>query len=140
MAMSQADQSVGNFSVFMAEFGLIAITGFTDAKNQACQAYADCFLTHGSLCQLTALRRLYYFLSMASLRISAFKRSSAYIFLSRRFSSPAPLNASSLKHPCRQTWCAIYRRLHYSCRARGTALEQECHFRLALRPREFGCR
>src|SRR5690554_8156340 len=81
MVMSQANQPVRNFSVLMAEFGLIAITGFTDVKNQACQTYADCFFPHSSLCHLTTLRRLYHFFSMASLRISAFKRSSAYIFL-----------------------------------------------------------
>lgn len=34
MVMSQANQSASNLSVFMAEFCLIVIAGFTDTKKQ----------------------------------------------------------------------------------------------------------
>ena len=42
---------------------------------------------HRLLRQLTPTRRCYHFFSMASFNISAFRRSSAYIFLRRLFSA-----------------------------------------------------
>src|SRR5690554_1327672 len=87
LIVGQADQPVGNLGIFVAELGPIAKAGVADAEYPASQANTDAFLIDGFLRHLTATRRLHHFFSMASLRMSAFSRSSAYIFLSRRFSS-----------------------------------------------------
>src|SRR5476651_516233 len=87
LVVSQAYQPVGHDSVFRVELGAIAIAGLTDAKRLAGQSYFGRTLGHGPLRHLPPLRWRYHFFVRASATISAFKRSSAYIFFSRRFSS-----------------------------------------------------
>src|SRR5690554_6417011 len=92
LVMGQPDQPIRDLGILAAELCPIAIAGLADAEHPASQANTDLLLTDGFLRHLTATRRLYHFFSMASLRMSAFSRSSAYIFLSRRFSSSSSFN------------------------------------------------
>src|SRR3546814_12781458 len=85
--MGQPEQPVCNLLIGAAQLGLIAIAFLADAKRIAGQANTGCILLDGSLRHLTTVRWLHHFFSMASLRISAFSRSSAYIFFKRAFSA-----------------------------------------------------
>src|SRR5690606_38850994 len=87
LVMREADQPVGNFNVLVAQFRLVAIASFADAEDPASQTDANPIFSNSFLRHLSTTRRLYHFFSMASLRMSAFSRASAYIFFRRRFSS-----------------------------------------------------
>jgi hypothetical protein len=74
---------------------LIAVAGLADTERQARQPNAGTTLFYGLLRHLASARWLHHFFRSASWTISALSRSSAYIFLSRRFSS---LNSFRILH------------------------------------------
>src|SRR5476651_118387 len=83
----QTDQPVCNDFVLGIELGLVAKTRLADAKGQTSQTDRCAPLVNHPARHLAALRWRYHFFASASATISALRRSSAYIFLSRLFSS-----------------------------------------------------
>src|SRR5690606_19213418 len=83
---SKSNQPVGDDLVFIGVFGLIMVGAFADAKRLAGQADAGFKAINRTPRHLFASRWRYHFFRSASCTISAFRRSSAYIFLSCLFS------------------------------------------------------
>src|SRR5690606_17028953 len=78
-------------------FGLIVIAALTDAEHRASDTNARTELLDRTSRHLFASRWRYHFFSIASRAISAFKRSSAYIFLRRRFSASSSLSRAIIE-------------------------------------------
>src|SRR6185312_1426560 len=76
----QPDQPVGNLVIFRRRSGSISVTGLADVKRFTCQANADVLPLYDTLRHLPPMRWRYHFFASASATISAFSRSSAYIF------------------------------------------------------------
>src|SRR5690606_1312254 len=83
----EPNQPVGDLRVLGAELGLVAVARFADRKRHAGQAHADAALGNRDFGHLAPARWPHHFFAIASWRISALRRSSAYIFFRRRFSS-----------------------------------------------------
>src|SRR5471032_1317546 len=83
----QTDQPVCDDLVLGVKLGLVTEAGLADAKRQASQADRCAPLVDHTARHLTALRWRYHFFARASATISALRRSSAYIFFRRLFSS-----------------------------------------------------
>ena len=69
------------FGVFCTSLCLITIATFTNTKCHASEFYSEVVIGNHMLCHHFALRLHHHFLCITSWTISAFKRSSAYIFL-----------------------------------------------------------
>src|SRR5690606_10446228 len=87
LVVRKPDQVIGNLGIFRGQPSLVAIAGDADPEGQARLLDTDPARMNGLLRHLSPLRWLHHFFAMASWMISAFRRSSAYIFLRRRFSS-----------------------------------------------------
>lgn len=83
----QSYQPVRNFIVLGTLLGFVPISSLADGEDLAGQSNRRPFALHSLLGHLAAAGWPHHFFVIASLRISAFSRSSAYIFLSRAFSS-----------------------------------------------------
>src|SRR5690606_4337780 len=97
LIVSQTQQPIGNDSIFTAELGAIPVAALTDLEGLTCQTDTHAHLGDCTLCHLAALRWLHHFFSMASLSTSALRRSSAYIFFRRRFSSSSSFNRAIIE-------------------------------------------
>src|SRR5690606_33620216 len=78
---------IGNFGILRREPWPVAIAGDADAESQTRLLDAGPARANRMLRHLSPPRWLHHFFAIASWMISAFRRSSAYIFLRRRFSS-----------------------------------------------------
>ena len=83
----EALQPVLNFSIFIHQRWFIKITGGTNRKYITSHSNTHAIVHFGPASQLSSPSWLYHFFAIISLAISALSRSSAYIFLRRRFSS-----------------------------------------------------
>src|SRR5690606_14740930 len=89
--VGQADQVIGDLGILGRALRLVAVAGFADPERRTHHAYARAALLHGLMGHLAPARWLHHFFSRASFTISAFSRSSAYIFFSRAFSPSGSL-------------------------------------------------
>src|SRR5690606_3105162 len=87
LVVRKPDQVVGDLGILRGQPRLVAIAGNADLEGQTRLLDTDPARAHRMLRHLSPPRWLHHFFAMASWIISALRRSSAYIFLSRRFSS-----------------------------------------------------
>src|SRR3989338_3887289 len=92
LVVGQANQVIGDLGILCRELCPVAVAGLADTECLAGQPDAGAVLFHSLLCHLAPARWLHHFFCRASWTISALRRSSAYIFLSRRFSSSSALS------------------------------------------------
>ena len=86
-AVAADEQVVGDLNILGRQLFLVTLAGLTNTKCQAGQSDTDTFELDCLLRHLTPARWLHHFFARASCTISALRRSSAYIFFSRRLSS-----------------------------------------------------
>src|SRR5690606_12271298 len=89
---SEFNELFFNECIVITEFSLITVAGFTDTKCAASQTNANGIVGNCLLCHLTSARWPHHFFAIASWMISAFNRSSTYIFSSLVFSASSSLS------------------------------------------------
>lgn len=91
LAGCDAQQPIGDELVLFGQYRLVAIAAFADPEHPAGEPDGDGAVSNGLGGHLASGRWRHHFFAMASWRMSALRRSSAYIFLRRRFSSSKSL-------------------------------------------------